>query len=101
MLSYQPQPHRKRALLTSRICQIIWRIYIVDHRIRIVVPGDVYSRDAHSPFVPLKSKSFFQPEIQAEIIRKTQPIRRSNKLLLLVQDAERKSRVVLEKSAEQ
>ena len=100
MLRDQPQSQRERALLSSRISQIIRRVNVVYHRIRILVPGNVDASYTHSPFVPLKLKSLFQPQIQAEVIRKTHPIWRSDQLLL-IQYAEWESRVVLEKSAEQ
>ena len=54
---------------------------------------------AHS--CPLNWKAFFEPEIQAEIIRKAHAVRGAHQLLLLVHDAERKSRAILQKPAEQ
>src|ERR1700676_3965511 len=101
MLSHEAQSQRKRAALPSRVCQKIRPIDVVHHQIGIVVRSEVDCSHAHSPFVSLKAKSLFQCNIQIEIIRKTHPIRRAHELLLFIQDAERKSGAVLEKSAEQ
>src|ERR1700682_5543743 len=99
MLRHEPQPHRKRAPLPSPKRQIIWCVYIVHHRIRILVPDDVDSRYPHRPFVSSKLKSLFKSQIQAQILWKAQPVRRADQLLLLVQHTEWESRAVLEKFA--
>src|SRR5712675_2839386 len=61
----------------------------------------VDSCDPYCPLVPSELEPLFQPEIEAEIIRKAPAVRASHQLLLFVHDTEWKSRAILEKSTEQ
>ena len=102
MLCHQPQSERERRPLPSRKSKETGAgVYVVYDRIWIIMPGDIDAGNSQGPFVASEREAFFEPQIQTEIVRKSHTVRCAHQLLVFVDNAEWKSRTVLQKPADQ